>query len=71
MDIFFLKYFKFDYYNYKNYYCLIECMFKLEEVYVEFSFNYVYIDRFIGLIIFVKCLMLCIDDVYGDGFVFD
>ncbi|CAF2122907.1 unnamed protein product [Brassica napus] len=54
-----------------NHHCLIERMPKLEEAYVELSFNHVYIDRFIGSITSVKRLTLCIDDVYGDGFVFD
>ncbi|KAF3549650.1 hypothetical protein DY000_02001937 [Brassica cretica] len=71
MDTPSLKYFKLDYYNYKNHHCLIERMPKLEEAYVELSFNPVYIDRFIGSITSVKRLTLCIDDVYGDGFVFD
>ncbi|WZY81867.1 hypothetical protein YC2023_028251 [Brassica napus] len=71
MDTPSLKYFKLDYYNYKDHHCLIERMPKLEEAYVELSFNHVYIDRFIGSITSVKRLTLCIDDVYGDGFVFD
>lgn len=67
-----LKYFKIDYCNYKRHHCLIEYMPKLEEAYVEVSFDDIYIERFIKPITSVKRLTLCIEGVYGgDGFVFN